>query len=153
AERKTIKIGGTEKEVTARFPDGKEPKWKGSTRDTLADWMTAPENPFFARNAANRLWAHFFGTGLIEPVDEPSDQNPPSHPELLDLLAREFAAHDFDLKFLIRAIALSKAYQLSSAASHESQDDPRLFARMAVKGMTPEQLFDSLAQATGFEDA
>ncbi len=153
-ERRSIKIGDTDKEVTARFLGGKEPEWKDnlSTRQVLADWMTRPDNPYFARNAANRMWAHFFGTGLIEPIDEPGDENPPSHPELLDLLAREFAAHDFDLKFLIRAITLSKAYGLSSALTDPSQKDARLFARMGIKGLTPEQLYDSLALATGLSE-
>ena len=62
------------------------------------------------------MWAHFFGTGLIDPVEERGDENPPSHPELLDELARQFAAHEFDLKFLIRAITASQAYQLTSPA-------------------------------------
>jgi hypothetical protein len=114
--------------------------------------MTSKDNPYFARAAANRLWAHFLGLGIVEPVDDFNDENLPSHPEILDDLAREFAAHDFDLKFLVRAITLSKAYQLTSAATHPSQDDPRQFARMAVKGLTPEQLYDSIVQATGYRD-
>ena len=84
---------------------------------TLADWMTAPENPYFARAAVNRVWAQFFGIGLVDPVDDMGADNPPSHPELLDDLARAFAAHGYDLKFLIRAIVLSRAYQLTSAAA------------------------------------
>src|SRR5207237_1951124 len=79
-------------------------------------------------------------------------ESKPSHPELLDELASQFAAHQFDLKFLIRAITASRAYQLSSDRSHSSQDDPRLFGRMALKGLTPEQLFDSLSLATGFRE-
>src|SRR5205823_12389562 len=104
--------------------------------------------------AVNRLWAYFLGTGLVEPVDEmvgASGRN--SHPELLDLLAKEFAAHDFDLKFLIRAITATRAYQLSSAASHRSQDEPTLFARMPLRALTAEQLFDSVARATGYRDS
>jgi hypothetical protein len=155
AEVRELKIAGTDKVVQAKFLDGTEPQWQSgaNTRATLAAWMTSAENPFFARAAANRLWAHFFGIGLTDPVDEPSDDNPPSHPELLDELARQFGAHQFDLKFLIRAMVNSKTYQLSSMTSHASQDDPRLFARMAIKGMSPEQLFDGLAQATGYREA
>ena len=151
SDAREIKIPGKEKVVKARFLDGKEPQWKDATdaRATLADWMTAVENPFFARNGANRLWEYFFGLGLIEPVDEPSDDNPPSHPELLDELAREFAAHKYDVKYLIRAVTMSKTYQRTSAQTDPGQGDPRLFARMAVRGMSPEQLFDSLAVATG----
>jgi hypothetical protein len=153
-DRHEIKIPGTDKTVQARLLDGTEPTWRPGTlaRSTLAGWITDPENPFFARTAANRLWAHFFGIGLLDPVDEPSEDNPPSHPELLDELARQLVAHKFDLKFLIRAIALSRIYQLTSAITDPSQRDPRLFARMAVKGLSPEQLFDSLAQATGYRE-
>jgi hypothetical protein len=146
--------GDSTKVVQANFLDGSEPRWKYKVgpRVTLADWLTAKDNPYFARATANRMWAHFFGTGIVDPVDDFNEQHQPSHPELLDELAKEFAAHDFDLKFLIRAITLSKAYQLTSAASHESQDDARQFARMAVKGLTPEQLYDSVEQATGRTD-
>jgi len=153
-DRREMAIPGTDRVVQANFLDGSEPRWKYKvgSRVTLADWMTAKDNPYFARAAVNRMWAHFFGTGIVEPVDDFNDQNKPSHPELLGDLAREFAAHDFDLKFLVRAITFTKAYQLSSAASDPSQDDARQFARMAVKGLTPEQLFDSLVQATGYND-
>ena len=100
------------------------------------------------------MWAYFFGTGLVDPVDEMAGgDRHPSHPELLDVLAREFAAHHFDLKFLIRAITASRAYQLTSAATHKSQDDRTLFARMPLRGLTAEQLFDSLAMATGYRDS
>ncbi len=153
-DRRELAIPGTERVVQAAFLDGGEPQWrfKVGSRVTLADWMTSAENPYFARAAANRLWAHLFGTGLVDPVDDLSDANPPSHPELLDELARQFAAHGYDLKFLLRALTATRAYQLSSdATSTTSQDDPRLFARMAVKGMTADQLFDSLAQATGLD--
>lgn len=154
-DRRDLKIPGTEKVVQAMFPDGAAPDWKAqaTTRATLAAWMTRADNPYFAKAAANRLWAHFFGTGLVEPVDEiAGGPNKPSHPELLDELARQLAAHRFDLKFLMRAITASKAYQRASASTHASQDDLQQFARMAVKGLTPEQLFDSLTEATGFRD-
>jgi hypothetical protein len=137
--------------VQAEFPDGTRPGWKPQygTRTALADWMTSPENPYFARAAANRLWAHFFGTGLADPVDEIAGaQNPPRQPELLDDMARQLIAHRFDLKFLMRAITASRAYHLSSVATHKSQDDAQQFARVAVRGLTAEQLFDSLAEAT-----
>jgi hypothetical protein len=111
--------------------------------------MTAPGNPYFARAAANRVWAQFFGTGLVDPVDDLGPENVPSHPELLDTLAREFTAHGFDLKFLMRAITASRAYQLSSAGYAPSQDDARLFARMPIRGMSPEQLYETLVQAAG----
>jgi len=153
-KKRTITYGNDNTEVEARFLDGKTPTWKDDvpTRQTLSEWVTAADNPYFARNAVNRLWAHFFGIGLIDPVDEPGPDNPPSHPELLDELARAFVEHQFDVKFMIRAITATKAYQLSSEATDPSQEDARSFARMTVKGLTGEQLFDSLAEATGFAD-
>jgi hypothetical protein len=111
--------------------------------------MTSPDNPYFARTAVNRVWGKLFGVGLVDPVDDFCESNPCSHPELLSALGAQFAAQDFDVQFLIRAITSSRAYQLSSRRTHMSQDQPGLFARMAVKGLTPEQLYDSLAQATG----
>jgi hypothetical protein len=148
----SIRIPNTEKTVNAHFLDGTEPKWqKGTqTRATLASWMTSADNQYFAKTAANRVWAHFFGIGIIDPVDDLSEQNPPSHPELLDELARQLIAHKYDLKFLMRAITASRTYQRSSVAA--THTDPRLFANMMVKGMTAEQLYDSLEQATYHSD-
>jgi Protein of unknown function (DUF1549)/Protein of unknown function (DUF1553) len=153
-ERRSIKIPGTDKLVMARYLDGKEPRWQVGTpsRSALAAWVTTAGNPYFARAAANRLWAQFFGIGLAEPVDDLNDQNPPSHPELLDELASQFAANKYDLKYLVRAITYSKTYQRTSTVTDPSQNEPRLFARMAVKGMSPEQFYDSLVEATHFND-
>jgi hypothetical protein len=151
---KTIAMSEGGKVVPARFLDGTEPQWPAKTggRKVLADWITSPKNPYFARAIANRLWAHFLGTGLIEPIDEmvggQAQDNDPGG--VLDELAGALVAHDFDLKFLMRAITATKAYQLSSARTHASQDDVRLFGRMTVRGLTAEQLFDSLAEAIGY---
>jgi hypothetical protein len=151
----TIRIPGSDRTVAAGFPDATTPDWQkpGDPRSLVADWATSDKNPYFAKAAVNRLWAYFFGIGLVEPVDDLSDQNPASHPELLKELAHQFAAHGFDLQFLARAITGSQTYQLSSAAAEGSQVDPRLFSRMAVRGLSPEQLFDSLTQALGSPDA
>src|SRR5262249_2504092 len=92
------------------------------------------------------------GVGLVDPIDEFGEQNPSSHPELLDELAKQFTAQRFDLKFLMRAITNSKAYQRTSVVSQAGQEDPRRFARVALKGLTAEQLFESLAQATGYQE-
>jgi hypothetical protein len=153
-ESRTLKIPGTDKFAQARFLDGTEPRWQDGmqSRAALAVWTTMGNNPYFARAAANRLWAHFFGLGLAEPVDDLSDQNPPSHPELLDELARQLSANRFDLKYLIRAITATQAYQRTSAVSNPNQTDPHLFARMAVRGLSGEQLFDSLVTATYFHE-
>jgi hypothetical protein len=151
----SIKIPNTDKVIEAKFLDGKEPKFEQgvSPRATLADWMTSPDNPYFARTAANRLWAHFFGVGLIDPVDdEATDENPASHPELLRELARQFIANKYDVKYLIRALTQTRAYQRTSAATDPAQADVRLYARMPLRGLTAEQLFDSLAEATGYRE-
>lgn len=147
-----VMIPGSSRTVTARFLDGSDPQWPGGDpRRVLAEWITSPENAYFARATVNRIWANLFGVGLVDPVDDFSVHNPPSHPEVLDLLAREFAAHEFDMKFIIRVITATRVYGLTSRLTHESQPAPRMFARMAVKGLTPEQIFDSLAQATGYQ--
>jgi hypothetical protein len=151
-----LTIPGTEKVVKARYLDGKEAAIEegASPREALVDWLTAPENPYFSRALVNRMWAHFFGVGLVEPLDEMSGAgHQASHPAVLDELARAFVQHNYDVRWLIRAITATKVYQLSSARSHQSQDDPRQFARMALRGLTGEQLYDSLAQATGFQEA
>ena len=153
-EVRSLKIPETDKTVSAKYLDGKPPKFqeKVSSRVTLAEWMTAKDNPYFARNAVNRMWGQFFGAGLIDPIDEPNDANPPSHPELLKELAKAFADSGYDLKYLISAIVGSKAYQLSSAAREASGSPDRTFSRMKVRGLTPEQLFDSLSLATGYRE-
>jgi hypothetical protein len=149
----TLKIPDTtpEQVVSAAFLAGSPPDWsdKQAAREKLANWITSPENPWFARAAANRVWAQMFGIGLVDPVDDLSAKNPPSHPEVLDELAKAFVEHKHDLRFLARAIALSKTYQRTSRRTDPSQDTPRTFARMPVRAMSPEQIFDSLAQATG----
>jgi hypothetical protein len=148
--RGEIKFPEQDRMVKARFLDGTEPRWKGETgtRPTLAEWMTAADNPFFARAVVNRYWTYFFGVALS---DETGDEPPAAHKELLDDLARELVAHKFDVKFLIRAITSSQTYQRSSAVAHPSQKTA-LFARMPLRGMSPEQLFDSLAEATEYTD-
>src|SRR5262249_38360950 len=111
-------------------------------RPRFAAWATAADNPFFARAAVNRMWAHFFGRGFVNPLDA-FDTGSPTHPELLDRLAKEFAASGFDLKHLARCITTSKAYQHTSPPVPGNQDDTS-FSHIAVKVLTPEVLFDAL---------
>ncbi|MBX3413410.1 MAG: DUF1553 domain-containing protein [Pirellulales bacterium] len=148
-DRHEITIVGTETVVPALFLDGKSPEWaeKESSRTTLAKWVTSRENPYFAKATMNRLWAHFFGHGLVDPVDDFSADNPPSHPELLELLAREFVAHDFNLSYMMRALVSTRAYQRSSLVSDERQADPRLFAVMPVRALDAERLLASFDEA------
>jgi hypothetical protein len=155
-DAREMTIPGTEKVVQARYLDGKRPKWKAkvSARTTLAEWMTAADNPYFARAAVNRAWAFLMGTGLIEPVDEMiGTENSVAFPKVLDEVAKEFVAHKFDIKWLLRTLTATRAYHLTSARSHASQDDPRQFAKAALRGLTPEQLYDSVAEATGYQEA
>ena len=149
---RSIKVPSTGDVVPAMFLTGTEPEWTEESvpRQMLANWVTSKDNPWFAKMAANRLWAQFLGQGIVQPVDDFSDNNPPSHPEVLDLLAEQFAAHDFDLKYLVRTITATRVYQTTSRQTHASQADPNQFARMALRGLTPEQFFDSLAEATGY---
>ncbi len=152
-QSREIRIPNTDKTAKARFLTGAEPVWKDGvpTMQTLADWLTAADNPYFARAAVDHVWSYFFGTSLMEAVMEPSEDLP-THPQLLNLLAKEFAAHNFDLKFLIRAIVQTQAYQRASGTINAHRDEVLLFARMPVRGLSPEQLFDSLAEATDYTD-
>lgn len=149
--KRELTIPNTAQVVQARYLGGSEPAWKTGERPrtVLSEWVASADNPYFARTAVNRIWDHLFGVGLVDPVDDFNEENIPSHPELLDELSAEFIRHGFDLKFLLQVIVSSKTYQLSSRRTHESQDDLRLFARMAAQGLTPAQIYDSLQQATG----
>jgi hypothetical protein len=151
----TIRIPESDVIAKARFITGEEPDWKDKpqVRTVLADWMTAPKNPYFARAAVDHVWEYFFGVSLVEPVFEPSDDSPPAHPELLDELARTFTESGYDLKFLIRSIVLTEAYGRASVGlSEATKVDIEMFAKMPVRGMMPEQLYDCMCQATLVRD-
>jgi len=147
----TKKVTGT---ARAKFFESEFPTLgsKGPYRPALAAWLTSPDNPYFARAAANRLWAHFFSRGFVNPPDEMHDKNPPTHPALLKALAIEFTRSGFDLKFMIRAICNSNAYQRTSRPRPENQYDERLFSRMPVKVQGARELLTSLAIATGHQE-
>jgi len=121
-----------------------------SRRERLAAALTSPENPTFARTAVNRLWALMLGRGIIDPVDQDHADNPPSHPELLDLLAREFVANKYDVKWLVREIALSRTYQRSSEVPAALSDVPAdRYLVGPLKPLSAEQLAYALSEATG----
>ena len=123
---------------------------RGAThRAALAAWMTSPENPYFARAMVNRTWWRLFGRGLVDPVDDMHAANPPSHPELLELLSAKFIESGFDLKFLTRAIVMSQAYQRTSRTGDAADKQATLFGRMSVKVLSAGQLFDSLVKVCG----
>ena len=122
-------------------------------REALGNFITESSNDSFAKAYVNRTWGHFFGRGFVQPIDDFGPQNPPSHPELLDKLAQQFKESGYDTKALVRWIMNSDAYSLSSSSTKENSKDETLFTHMALKPMTPEQLFDSLIVATAAHKA
>lgn len=118
-------------------------------RRTLAAWFTASENPWFARNLANRLVSHFFGRGLVEPVDDVRATNPSSNPELLDALARRAVEVKFDIKEMIRTLTASRTYQLSSHPNDANAQDEQNYSRALFKRLPAEVLLDAVSQTTG----
>jgi hypothetical protein len=166
----SVFVAKVTKSTGPRLPDGpelKEPKFdkgqeyvapvgkgergvpKFSRRAQLAEQITSKENPRFARSAVNRLWFFMMGRGIIDPVEYDHPNNPPSHPELLQMLSEEFVASKYDVKALVRAIVLSEAYQRSSEQPKDKEIDPKTFAVAPLKVLTPEQFAWSLMQATG----
>jgi hypothetical protein len=122
---------------------------KKELRPVFASWATSPKNPYFARATVNKLWANFFSRGIVQPVDDMREDGTNTHPEVLTLLATEFADSGFDLKHLIRCICQSKAYQRTSKPLAENKDDGKLYSHMPVKVMTADMLYDSLGQVLG----
>jgi hypothetical protein len=118
-------------------------------RHALVDWMARPDNPFFARTLANRLWGHFLGRGLVHEVDDMRASNPPSNPELLDALAADFIAHGYDVKHLIRTIATSRVYQLDSTPTDNNRPDRQNYARFYARRLVAEVFLDAVDQACG----
>ena len=121
---------------------------EGDRLQVLADWVADPKNPFFARTQVNRVWSYLLGRGIVEPNDDFRLSNPPVNPELLDALTKDFIAHGFDLKRLIRTIMSSRTYQLSSQPNDTNRDDEANFSRGVVRSLQAEQLLDAIASAT-----
>jgi hypothetical protein len=121
----------------------------GDRRAQLAKWMTSPENPWFAKNLVNRVWAHLLGRGIVEPVDDVRSTNPPSNPALLDALAKDFVAGGYDVRQLFRRITDSRTYQLSSQATRGNERDEQNHSRQLFKRLEAEVLLDAVCQATG----
>lgn len=140
--------------VTAHALGTAEPKANpsGDRRLVLAKWMTEPDNPYFARNLANRHWAWLFGRGIVEPVDDVRTTNPPSHPELLDALAKHVVESKYDPLALVRLICNSRTYQASSTPIPENEKDEQNFSRAALRRPGAEVLLDMIGQTTGVPD-
>jgi hypothetical protein len=118
-------------------------------RPALAEWLTSPQNPWFARNLANRMVANLLGRGLVEPVDDVRATNPPSNPELLDALARQLVDDKFDMKKLIRVITASRVYQSSSRPNATNGQDEQNYSRALFKRLPAEVLLDAVCQTSG----
>ncbi len=125
----------------------------GDPRIVLAEWMTAPDNPWFARLAVNRLWKHYLGRGLVEAEDDLRSTNPPTNPPLLDFLSRRLFESRFDLKSTMRLIMNSRAYQLSSDPNANNREDEQNFSHYSVKRMPAEALLDAISTVTGVAEA
>jgi hypothetical protein len=117
-------------------------------RHKLVDWMVDAKNPFFAKTVANRYWSHFFGRGIVDPIDDMRITNPPSNPELLDALAKNLIDNKYSLKSLIKTICKSRTYQLSSAPNEFNKHDKQAYARYYPKRLQAEVLLDALCQVT-----
>jgi hypothetical protein len=121
----------------------------GDRRQILAAWLTRPDNPWFARCLVNRMWEHFLGRGIVEPVDDFRLTNPPSNLELLDALAADFVQHGYDVKHLIRTITASRTYRLSSEPNATNEQDEENYSRARFRRLDAEVLLDAICQTTG----
>ncbi|HEY1190740.1 MAG TPA: DUF1553 domain-containing protein, partial [Gemmata sp.] len=132
--------------ISANVKAGEDPRAK------LAEWLTAPENPFFAKSFVNRVWAHYFGVGLVNPVDDFSLANPPVNARLLEALTKDFIASKFDLRKLERAVLLSRTYQLSYVPNESNKFDKNNFSHAYVRPLMAEQVVDVLNAALGVDE-
>ena len=136
----------------APTPLGGKPLSPESTQDRrefFADWLTEPGNPFFAKAIVNRVWKNYMGRGLVEAEDDLRDTNPPTNAELLDALTKDFVEHKFDLKYLMRMILNSAAYQRSSKPVPGNADDDRFYSHYLIRRLTAEVLLDAFADIAG----
>lgn len=141
-----VKLPNTDEFVRPKFPGGAMPEEdpSGSRRVQLSIWMASRENPYLAKAAVNRIWGQLFGRGFVEPVDDLSENNPPSHPQLFQELTDYFVEIGFDLRELYRTLTLTQTYQLSSIWRGENEPPDEAFARAATKPLTPDQMYDSI---------
>jgi hypothetical protein len=128
--------------AVAVVPPGKD------RREVLADWITSPTNPFFARSTVNRIWFHLNGKGIVDPVDDFRDSNPSANDELLDALAKDFVANKFNVRHLIKVIMTSRTYQLSAQSNEFNKDDSKYFSHAVTKLLGAEQLLDAICTVT-----
>jgi hypothetical protein len=150
------KMGDTDAHaITAAHPtalDGTDLDARGNVREALAAWITARDNPWFARALVNRVWGHFMGRGFSDPVDDMRPSNPPVAPALLDALAADFVASGYDMKHLVRVVVGTEAYGLAAAplpdATAKVDPEAKLWERFRVAPLGPEELLNALVSAT-----
>lgn len=140
----------TKQPVKPRFLGAKTPDdfGKKTRREAVAEWLSSTDNPWFAKNVSNIVWAHFFGVGITDPVDDVRISNPPSNPELLAALSGKLVEYNYDVRKLVRDICTSRTYQLSSATNETNETDQRNFSRSLVRRVRAEVLLDCISQAT-----
>ena len=131
------------------YGTAKEPQAGQDRREVFADWLTSKDNPYFAKSTVNRFWSYLFGRGIIDPVDDIRAGNPPSNPELLDTLTRDFIASGHDVQKLIRTLCQSRTYQLSIIPNRWNEDDLVNFSHATPRRLSAEQMLDAVAVATG----
>jgi hypothetical protein len=150
--KRSVSPGDGKPQVTPAFLFGERepPDPAANSRVEFSAWITDRQNAYFSRSAVNRIWALMFGVGLVQPIDDFHDKNPPSHAEILDDLANAFVANGYDFDIIFRTICRTKAYQRTSACPVENVSDARRFARMLTKGLSADQAWDSLIQAVGW---
>ncbi|MDB4943094.1 MAG: hypothetical protein JWP97_2628, partial [Labilithrix sp.] len=133
--------------------DGTDLEKGEGTRKALAAWMTSKENPWFAKAFVNRMWGHFLGRGFYDPVDDMRAVNTPALPELLDRVAADFVAHDFDVAWLVRTLCATEAYQLGATADAKTDPENTLWTRFHLVPLGQEELLNALLRATDLESA
>ncbi len=144
---RTLPHPETNGSLKAKALGGPEIESEGDFRERLFQWMVQPDNPFFARSFVNRLWGHYFGIGLVDPVDNFSVANPPSNEKLLDALAKDFVESKFDIRRLERTILLSRTYQLSAMPNQTNIHDKSNYSRAYVRRLMAEVMVDVLNTA------
>ena len=139
--------------MAPKFLGGAAPDVNGKDRrEVLVKWLASPENPYFATSVANRVWAHFFGLGIVEPIDDIRISNPASNPELFQALGAKLTSYNYDFKQLVRDIANSQAYQRSSQANESNADDVKNFSHSKIRRIPAENLLDCLTQVTEIQE-
>ncbi len=151
--RRRGETSGRRAEHGAKFLGGIEPDVNGKDRrEVLVKWLASPENPYFATSIANRVWAHFFGIGIVEPVDDIRVSNPSSNPELFAALGEKLTSYNYDFKQLVRDICNSHAYQRSTQANDNNAEDLTNFSHARIRRIPAEGLLDCLTQVTAVPD-